>query len=132
MYETINEYGRTIIVCIMFAIVCNLIFGGSYFKQLGKACEIPQEKVYTTGAVAEVDSRKTPTFTFENKEYAVGTINLKNLVRAYDENGNDISDRIIVKGQETRTFGAGNYEIEYSVTDTFDRTTRVIYTLRVK
>lgn len=136
MKDTINEYGRTIIVVMLFGLFMSIGLGGSWLSALGKASE-PEDTNKTL--LSALDEREQPKLSVNIPVVSVGdSINFKDYLTATDNEGNDISDNIVIDFKNDNyvddiftPVNAGLYLVKISVKDSFNYTTKQTYQLEV-
>ena len=124
MKDGISQYGRIIIVVLVLLTLVGFIFGGMYLYRIGGFSDTIPDGVEDNHV-----NRAPPTLNVQDQTTLVDKeINIRSIVSAFNADGEDISDKIVIEcedetvfNQETSIFKsseAGKFTLLLSVIDT--------------
>lgn len=123
MKDGISQYGRIIIVVLVLLTLVGFIFGGMYLYRIGGFSDTIPDGV-EDGHI----NRAPPTLNAQDQTTLVDReLNLRSIITAFNADGNDISDKIVIKAENADVFNpdtgifksseAGKFTFILSVTD---------------
>ena len=123
MKDGISQYGRIIIVVLVLLTLVGFIFGGMYLYRIGGFSDTIPDGV-EDGHI----NRAPPTLNAQDQTTLVDReLNLRSIITAFNADGDDISDKIVIKAENADVFNpdtgifksseAGKFTFILSVTD---------------